>query len=107
MRTEAKAFPTTVSFDDTAVAALGGSEWTATMPYSDLETKLSVCVNGRVAVRGPDGDQLCPDVMPNLAAYAAGCQKYSSGALRYGDALTKLITKWPVSATDNTLPPQP
>jgi hypothetical protein len=107
LRTEAKAFRGTVTFDDDTATDLGGSEWRRTMSCSKLERKMSSCLDGQVVLRGPDGVQLCPDPMPNLAAYAAGCQKYSSGAIRYGNALKRLITTWPVKPTDNTLPPQP
>jgi hypothetical protein len=65
-----------------AVLAFDGT-FTETLPCLPDETEERGCQDGRIVVRAPDGNHFCPIATDGKEP----CPMYSSGAVRFGEAM--------------------
>ena len=71
--------------------AFGGDKWSQRQPCLDGEKTLAVCVDGTAQVHGPRGNELCPHGYGSVPGIIRGCLVYSSGAVRYSNAIAYTI----------------
>ncbi|HEY6531591.1 MAG TPA: hypothetical protein VIY72_04770 [Acidimicrobiales bacterium] len=77
-----------VSYLDAGAAVAGpAGAWTATLPCLPFESDRMGCTGGQIAVRAADQVHFCPGSLGESNGTIVACDRWSSGAWRYGAAI--------------------